>query len=154
MQESAIISGLVQDIRDSHQEFEGSFRVSVEAYWQCGKLLCEAKKLPEMSGNFELWVESNFDFTTRTARNYMEFFRKHVSAPLSDLQALKLTDGRERQSLEGDVTFDSRSTGLLGVVNRFDREWTRWEKSDERDEDKAREVFRPVWQKLQALFAD
>jgi hypothetical protein len=77
-----------QNINDAHRCARESAENAVEWAIKCGRLLA-AKKDELKHGEFTAWVESNCDFSVRSARDYMRAAEQNGSAlPFSSLRQL------------------------------------------------------------------
>ena len=75
-----ILEDLAARINQAHDQVEQAFVSAVENALTAGKLLLEAKRQVE-HGEFEAWVEDNFEFSYRLARAYMRVARKLPELP-------------------------------------------------------------------------
>lgn len=65
----------INEILSLHDEISRYLRLSLDKAIKIGELLIEQKKLTK-HGEFTTWVSDNLPFTERTARNYMNLYRK------------------------------------------------------------------------------
>lgn len=67
----------LDSIKDELQARSQGFKFQI---YEMGKLLCEAKKiLPH--GQFQPWINDNFEFCYRTAANFMKVYRACIGHP-------------------------------------------------------------------------
>ncbi|MDH4263684.1 MAG: DUF3102 domain-containing protein [Spirochaetia bacterium] len=64
----------VKLIRDYFKDIERQFNNALDNAIKIGEILTNKKNIPGGHGNFTPWINKNFDFDARTARNYMRLF--------------------------------------------------------------------------------
>lgn len=70
MQKSETLKGLADEANEAHRECQASVRTTLEQAQQCGEILSRAKRLID-HGQWETWLEANFEGSVRTAQTYM-----------------------------------------------------------------------------------
>lgn len=117
-----LLTELETCIKEEFQELEESMKKSLLHAKRIGDLLNEAR--PHIKyGNWEAWVERNFPFTVRTARNYIAIAKSwewiSKTENFSDLllgDALNRIRAKKAQK-EGIETSDAKNqNGLLGAA--------------------------------------
>jgi hypothetical protein len=74
------LEDLAAQINQAHGQVEQAFESAVENALTAGKLLLVAKKQVK-HGEFEAWIEGNFEFSSRLARAYMRVAKKLPELP-------------------------------------------------------------------------
>jgi len=74
------LEDLAAQINQAHGQVEQAFESAVENALTAGKLLLMAKKQVK-HGEFEAWIEDNFEFSYRLARAYMRVAKKLPELP-------------------------------------------------------------------------
>ena len=125
-----------------------------EGYWRAGKRLEALKQ--KLAGKYDEFIKGNqqaLGFGYTTAYIYRRFYLQHAEgAPDSSLREMIVADRSRREATAGDVQLKPGCSGFAGVVNRFELVWQRAEQAGAIDTDEARELFRPVYDRLKGLF--
>lgn len=140
-------------LSDLHDTIQRGVASATEGYWQAGQRLHELKK--RLVGKFDDFLANNRErlrFGRSTAYVYLRFYVQHAGrVPDTSLRSFIIADRTPRGSHAGDVALKPSRTGWAGVVNRFELVWQRWEDDGEDEQDEAREVTRPMYERLKRL---
>lgn len=113
----------ITEINTLHSEIGGCLRMTLDKAIRVGELLQEQKNSLKHGGWTE-WVENNLSFTSRTATNYMQTFKKKEylkSENVSDLAGayktlanpyVANTGDALAENLFGEISLDASQVGL------------------------------------------
>ena len=124
-----------------------------KVYWEAGKILAELKD--RLAGRYDEFIKENkvtLGFGRTTAYIYRQFYIQHAERSLdNNPREFILVDRTKRKPIQGDVKLKGGHSGWAGVVNRFELEWERWEQAGADGQEEAREVTRPMYERLRRL---
>lgn len=144
---------VIKQLADGHLAVRQSLSAAAQRYWDNGRLLEELKK--RLRGQFVEWLKINraaLGFGRTTAHLYCQFYVQHIEhRDPASLAGLTLVQRTPTGTHAGDVALTPARTGWAGIVNRFELVWQRWEGGGEAEKDEAREVTRPMYERLKRL---